>query len=490
MKNLYLLIFIVLFGSNRVFNEADLSYSPFSNSVIEIHNLRTNSDTIHVEASANTNVPRGRSDSNILTIIGIGRYYLNIEIDRPVSSQVNIKDEIFNVLIEPNDTVKLTIKNKENLEIDFEDKYAEINTYYLNKKEKLGYYDIRNPLNKKLTPKSNYNSLKQSVDSITNIELAFLENYKSNLPDWFMEFEFLEITYSGASFKTMLPNYNKIFKVFSDVLPDNYFNYLEDIPINNPQAILSSKYLWFLDDYFIREIPEKFNNLSGFERSSKIRSYILTKSKVELSGKVKDIYHKYNFSSMIRFYKDSVEIDSLAKEFELEDYKSLIQISGTKSQNGRIMLDLNPGDTIPDFYVTNDLDSLVSIRNYTGKILYINFWATWCGPCIQNMPALNEMIEEFKDDENIAFLNICLDSEKEKWPITISKHNIQGINLIAEGNWNSRIKSYFNINGIPHYTILNENNILLENFANKAPAVKEKIIEVLSASNDKSENDN
>jgi thiol-disulfide isomerase/thioredoxin len=335
-------------------------------------------------------------------------------------------------------------------------------------------------MNQNLSSKSTYNSIKTSTDSVVNVELIFLTNYKktNNLPSWFIDYEFSEITYSGASFKTVIPNYNKRFKIFSDSLPQDYFNYLKNIQVNNQLAVFSSKYLWFLDNYFFRSIPEEYDKLSGFPRNSQVGSYILDQSRLELSGQAKEVYHQYKFSDLLKYYKDSLQIDSLAREFEIADYKSLMKISGTKSKSGLNALNLNSGDTIPDFYVTNELDSIVSIRDFEDKVIYINFWATWCGPCIQNIPALNDMIAEFENDDRIVFLNICIDSEKEKWPSTISKHKLKGINLLAEGNWNSKLRSYFNIKGIPHYAILRENNILEENFANKAPLVKERISEI------------
>ena len=480
MKIIHLLILILLLGCNQDKNVDRIKYTPFSNSVIKINYLTNTSDTLYVEARANTNIPRDGSESSNLLLIDRGTYFLNIEIDRPVSGQVVIGDNFYNVLIEPNDTTEIEIKKENGMRLSFTGKNKEINEYYLKKKESLGYTDIRHPLNGKLTSKSTYRSVKQSTDSIINVEFAFLENYKkmNTLPSWFIDYEFAEITYSGAGFKTVIPNHNKRFKTFSDSLPVDYFNYLENILVNNESAIFSSKYLWFLDDYFLRAIPEGYDKLSGFSRSKQIHSYILAQSKSQLSGQAKDVYHKYQFSGLLRYFSDSLEIDSLANEFEISDYELLTKISGTKSRGGIESLNLNTGDTIPDFYVTDELDSIVSIRDFKDKVLYINFWATWCGPCIQNIPALNNMIADFENDDKMVFLNICIDSEKEKWRSTISKHKLKGINLLAEGNWNSNLRSYFNVKGIPHYAILRENNILEENFANKAPLVKERISEI------------
>jgi hypothetical protein len=68
-----------------------------------------------------------------------------------------------------------------------------------------------------------------------------------------------------------------------------------------------------------------------------------------------------------------------------------------------------------------------------------------------------------------------LESEHAKWLASIGKHKLRGINLYAEGNWNSKLRAYFNIAGIPHYAIINRQNILAENATDKAPDVKQKI---------------
>jgi thiol-disulfide isomerase/thioredoxin len=192
------------------------------------------------------------------------------------------------------------------------------------------------------------------------------------------------------------------------------------------------------------------------------------------------LYHKSTFSSLRAFYSDSLAIDSVAKEFQLVDYEALKTLSGTKSRNEMPALNLSRGDTIPEFFLSDGFDNLVSIRAFQDKILYVNFWATWCGPCINNMPALNNLISQYGSHQEIQFVNICVESEKVKWLASIKKYKLSGINLIAEGNWNSKLRSYFNIEGIPHYAIIGRGNMLYENATDKAPEVEEEIEALLS----------
>lgn len=285
----------------------------------------------------------------------------------------------------------------------------------------------------------------------------------------------------GAGYKTQMPHTNEILKYFKDNLPNDYYDFLSYIEINNSRAILSSHYFWFLDAYFDRNLTvSETNQLAGFSRINKFMSHKLNQSKDQLSGEAKELYHKYNFSSMIKFYADSLAIDSVAKAFDVSDYKELVRIAGIRSRNEIAMLNINKGDTIPDFVLSNSLDSLISIRSFQDQILYLNFWATWCGPCIQNMPELNKLIGQYEKNSHVKFLNICVESERDKWLASLDKYKLKGENLMAEGNWNSKLRAYFNIKGIPHYVIINKGNILSENATDKAPKVQEKIDAMLT----------
>jgi thiol-disulfide isomerase/thioredoxin len=270
-------------------------------------------------------------------------------------------------------------------------------------------------------------------------------------------------------------------KYFDDTVPSDYYDYLPEIQINNQNALFSSAYFSFLDAYFLRKLPvSKIKDLSGFSKINKMEAHKLDQSRYELSDRIKDLYQMSNFSLLIKYYSDSLAIDSLAKTFEVSNYSELARIKGIRSRNEMQSINLHRGDTIPDFTLTTTLDSLISIRDFSHQLLYINFWATWCGPCLQNIPELNKLIAQYQNDPRVAFVNVCLESEHPKWLATIEKEKIKGINLFAEGNWNSKLRAYFNITGIPHYVIVSKHNILSENATEKAPLVKEKIEEILS----------
>jgi len=484
MRTFILLISLFSCNYDKTSTATKIKYKISSTSVLKIILTSDSMDTVFVEAKAITNIPRDGSETELIPIFKKGTYYLDLVIDRPNAAILIANNDEYNVLVVPEDTTQIMLVPKENkVAIQFEGKYSEINKYYLSKKKDLGYTDIRFPINQHLTSLTTYSLLKSKVDSVTNKELKYLEKYtlENELYDWFYQYEMSEIKYVGAGFKTQIPHYNETFRVFNDTFPKNYYDFLEEIKINNNDALFSSKYLWFLDDYFTRDLPlEQLNQLSGYSRIKKFNNHILLKSRDVLTSDIKGVYYKYLFSGVIQYVNDSSNIDSLALAYGISDYKDLLNLKGVKSRGQFKALNLNKGEQIPDFYSTDENDSLYSIRDFENNIVYINFWATWCGPCIQNMPALNDLISKYQKYNKIVFINICIDSEKDKWKMTIKKNELQGVNFLAEGTWGDKLKSYFNIQGIPHYVLVDKGNIIFENKTDKAPFVKTKIDKLLS----------
>lgn len=65
----------------------------------------------------------------------------------------------------------------------------------------------------------------------------------------------------------------------------------------------------------------------------------------------------------------------------------------------------------------------VSLNSLKGKVVFINFWATWCPPCIHEMPSINELRKSFKGNDGIAFLMVDVDNKIEQSTAFMNKNN-------------------------------------------------------------------
>lgn len=54
------------------------------------------------------------------------------------------------------------------------------------------------------------------------------------------------------------------------------------------------------------------------------------------------------------------------------------------------------------------------LRDFKGRVIFLNYWATWCPPCIAEMPNIQSLYEEYKDDERIEFVMVSLDEDRQK----------------------------------------------------------------------------
>ena len=97
-----------------------------------------------------------------------------------------------------------------------------------------------------------------------------------------------------------------------------------------------------------------------------------------------------------------------------------------------------------------------SLSELKGKVVYIDFWASWCGPCRQMMPYSKQLHENLteKQKKQITFLYISIDANEDAWKKAINDLGMEGTMLISPGNWTSKVCSYFQINSIPRYMIM------------------------------------
>ena len=113
------------------------------------------------------------------------------------------------------------------------------------------------------------------------------------------------------------------------------------------------------------------------------------------------------------------------------------------------------GTDSPSFKYENHKGGFTTLEDLKGKYVYIDVWATWCGPCRQEIPFLQKT-EEAYHGKNIEFVSISIDvmKDKEKWNKFVTDKNLGGIQLLADKDWNSDFVLGYKINGIPRFILI------------------------------------
>jgi thiol-disulfide isomerase/thioredoxin len=119
----------------------------------------------------------------------------------------------------------------------------------------------------------------------------------------------------------------------------------------------------------------------------------------------------------------------------------------------------------PTFNYENHKGGTTKLEDLRGKYVYIDVWATWCGPCIAEIPYLKRVEEKFHG-KNIEFVGISIDAKKdyEKWKKFVVTKELVGIQLFSDNDWNSDFVKAYGITGIPRFILIDpKGNIVSAN---------------------------
>jgi hypothetical protein len=463
----FYLLALILISCSYKREKEKWNYMPFSPAAIEFNFINDPGATYFVNAEGATNIPSKGFETKTLEIVKQGKYFLDMEIDRPLKVRTNLGEQAYYVFVFPEDTTIINIEFTENgYEIAFSGLAKNINYYYLEKTIEFGHLDLLEPyeLLRYLSSSSDHPQLMEQIDSITDQEFSFLENYKSpgKLSNLFQNYERAEIFYNGLMCKMdAIDGYKrrtKNYELSSSTL-DDFLHY-----VNNDHAIFSERYFEFIDAYMVRKYHMEFEKGPPWHiRLKKYISNAMGMAKNELSGKTLEIYKLDQFSRLVQYYSDPAKIDSIIQLYKISNYKKLMKIAGTLDEEGRKIITLKVGYPTPDFYISNDTGDLISIRDYEDKCLILRFHDIYDDTTDKDNHELENTVQKYRDDNQIEILNICLGCDYEEWQRNIKKHKLLGNNLIAEAMWENILSDYFNIDILPHYTLLGTGNVFYQN---------------------------
>ena len=113
------------------------------------------------------------------------------------------------------------------------------------------------------------------------------------------------------------------------------------------------------------------------------------------------------------------------------------------------------GSIAPDFTLQAPDGKSISLSDYRGKIVLLDFWASWCGPCLREVPNVKKVYDKFHD-KGFEILSVSLDDKKDNWVTAIEKNDLNWGHVSSLKGWSCPVAQLYNVSGVPAMLLIDK----------------------------------
>lgn len=279
-------------------------------------------------------------------------------------------------------------------------------------------------------------TIEQSINTVLDIATQRRNNL-ANFKNISSEFQFLEQNRINAdllnSFYALRGYYPRVHKLHGDELTafhKNFFNIMDSFALKYVPINLDAQ-LMKLEVYrdVVHRILQLNNSDSNGKNSAIIYDWLYAKQ----------VLHEIQTDTIGFDVQKIASIKTPQYRNEvLKTYEKLLNLRGTNAV---------------DIVLTDSSGNTMELSSLKGKIIYIDVWATWCIPCIKELPYLESLKEKIKNDSDIVFLSLSIDSNETDWLDFLKKNHLTGLHYNTDF---SKLAPYF-VSEIPRTIIIDKN---------------------------------
>jgi thiol-disulfide isomerase/thioredoxin len=412
-----------------------------------------------------------------------------IEFDLYKTQDLKVNPLVGEIIANPGDSI--------HLEIDFKD----IGNIHFLGDNKKSNNDLNKYLNSnysvfefsnRATRKMNLVTYKNFCDSVKSIaenkrqEFIKETNPSSSIKTWTKDYINIDYQKSLLNFPHYIAYKSKI--KYQDLdIPNDYYNFLENIETKFSDSIINSNIYGLLSIYTGNFAQSTINDttLSMDEYITTLMNSLINNHRESYFRQILigNVFYQNLNRNDLDFFTDNKTIlennvlepslkiplnyyyNKLKKQLDNPEINSNAILTKLKGTAGKSVID--------SIWLENQ-----------GKVIYIDFWATWCGPCKAEMPNSKKLKKKL-EGENIEFVYICLDSKEEQWKLTLSQLQLDGQHYYTDKTQSGSIRNAFGIIGIPHYMLVNKGGHIVESGSYLRPMNPETIDKIEKLLNEK-----
>jgi len=231
------------------------------------------------------------------------------------------------------------------------------------------------------------------------------------------------------------------YKILSNPIQDKYLIY--------------SQYMEFCYEYATYLVN------MDYQKDSTLRNrdnYKLEKVSNAYTGKTRELVMHGLMMRAIELCKSLYDLNNCKRQFNpymstLKTQSFIADMTKEFSKKEKVLLTAQTGKPAPGFTLKSNLGKKYSLEDFEGKVVYLDLWASWCGPCRAETPKLKALYEKYKNDDRVAFISISTDVSIVDWKKALVQDKPDWIQLFDKDRI---VHDAYDATSLPQFVIIDK----------------------------------
>jgi thiol-disulfide isomerase/thioredoxin len=368
--------------------------------------------------------------------------------------------------------VKIVLDRSEPVKVAIEGEQAAFIQYYLDQHKYFAeIYYKKMPKQQSGPPSDAYYAIQ---DTITHLRIAYLEKYfkGSGLPGikQFVNKERNNLLYTNLYYRIIneKPDIIKQLAFYQKAKgpgSNHFLTFSDKVDFSNKELFQIENFRSFFNYFIIKAVHVANTNKAALSNEiflnqgfNLIDKYFKTPQTNALQ-KLSYLNHQLIDASIsqnginIAHYQKA--INELRNNNFVKNY--LPPVESKLQELSSSLYSFSEGTKAPNFTVYDKNQKPYSLSTFTGKLVVIDVWASWCGPCLSAFPQWTELIKNNANKKDVVFLSLSVDNDSGKWIKALEKFKPSGIELYGgAGGLESPFSKAFKINSLPTHIVIDQ----------------------------------